>query len=108
MHRFIMIRREGEGAKRIDVVLNWTDTRDDWLRVVRMRGDKFDPRSVLPAKSPVEAFRRLVQVLLDEAKATPLPDRESALGSPFASFEELPLYERMVLMAEAPLSENDA
>ena len=92
----------------VDVVLNWAETGDDRLRVVRMRGDKFDPRSVLPAKSPLEALRRLVQVLLDEAKATPLPARESALGSPFASFEELQLYEHIVLMAEPPPSENGA
>ena len=87
----------------IEVQLGGEDDRE----IVRMRGDKFDPRSVMPAKSPLEAFRRIVQVLLDEAKATPLPDRDSALGNPFASFEELALYERMVLMAEAPLSEND-
>ena len=92
----------------IDVVLNWAETREPRLRVLRMRGDKFDPRRVVDADSPLEAFRRLVETLIERASATPLPDRESALGSPFASFEEMALYERTVLMAESPLSESDA
>lgn len=92
----------------VDVVLNWKETREPKLRLIRMRGDRFDPRRVVRAETALEAFRTLVQTLLERATAVPLPDRESALGSPFASFEELALYERTVLMAESPLSENDA
>ena len=92
----------------VDLVLNWRDARDHRLRVIRMRGDKFDPRRLAPADSPLDSFRKIVSVVLERARAVPLPDRDSALGNPFASFEELALYERGVLMAESPLSENDA
>ena len=73
-----------------------------------MRADKFDPRRIAPADTPLESFRKLVAGLLESTGGTPLPDRDSALGNPFASFDELAIYDRTVLMAEAPLSENDA
>ena len=92
----------------VDLVLNWTDTREPQMRVIRMRADRFDPRRVAPAGSALEAFRQLVGTLLERTGATPLPDRDSVLGNPFASFDEPAVYERIVLMAEAPLSENDA
>lgn len=95
----------------VDLVLNWNQTRETKLRVIRMRGDRFDPRRlVAPAGggTALDAFRTLMGTLLDRSSATALPDRDSAVGIPFASFEELALYERTVLMAESPLSENDA
>jgi membrane associated rhomboid family serine protease len=91
----------------VDLVLNWRDARELRLRVIRMRGDKFDPRRIAPADSPLDSFRKIVSLVLDRAKAVPLPDRDSALGSPFASFQELALYERGVLMAEAPMCDGD-
>jgi membrane associated rhomboid family serine protease len=91
----------------VDLVLNWREAREHRLRVIRMRGDKFDPRRIAPADSPLDSFRKIVAVVLERARATPLPDRDSALGNPFASFQELALYERGVLMAEAPMSEKD-
>jgi membrane associated rhomboid family serine protease len=92
----------------VDLVLNWRDAREHRLRVIRMRGDKFDPRRIAPAESPLDSFRKVVSLVLERAKALPLPDRDSALGNPFASFQELALYERGVLMAESPLADGDA
>ena len=43
---------------------------------------------------------------LERAEAMPLPDRDSVLGRPFASYEDVTAYEKQVLAAEQPLSEN--
>lgn len=91
----------------VDVILNWNETEETGLRVIRLRGDRFDPRRLAPAETPLEAFRVLVGTILDRASATPLPDRDSALGNPFAAFEARSLYERTVLSAESPLTLDD-
>jgi tetratricopeptide (TPR) repeat protein len=91
----------------MDLVLNWKETRETKLRVIRLRGDRFDPRRIVRADTALDAFRALLGTLLERSGATPLPDRDSALGSPFASFEQLSLYERTVLMAESSPWEMD-
>jgi hypothetical protein len=69
--------------------------------VIRLRGDRFDPRRLFPGHaSAVDALRSLVKILIERADATPLPDAESADGRPFASFESPEAYHRKVLLAE--------
>jgi membrane associated rhomboid family serine protease len=92
----------------VDLALNWRDSREGRLRVIRLRGDQFDPRRVMPAHSPLEAFRGLIRMLLERSEAVPLPDRRSALGLPFASFDGLSLYQHTVLVAESLVVENDS
>jgi hypothetical protein len=47
-------------------------------------------------------------MLLERSEAVPLPDRRSALGLPFASFDGLSLYQHTVLVAESLVVENDS
>jgi membrane associated rhomboid family serine protease len=87
----------------VDLVLNWMTPKNETLRVIRMRGDQFDPRRLLAGQtSPTEALRAFVKTLLDRSNAIALPDPEAALGRPFVSFEELPIYQRAVLLVEGP------
>lgn len=85
----------------VDLVLNWMSTTDEPLRVIRLRGDRFDPRRLAPGcPSPVEALRRFLSRLVSASGASPLPDERSAVGQPFASFEDLASYHRDVLMVD--------
>jgi len=87
----------------VDLVLNWMTPKNETLRVIRMRGDQFDPRRVLANQtSPTEALRAFVKTVLDRSNAIALPDSEAALGRPFSSFEELAIYQRAVLLVEGP------
>jgi membrane associated rhomboid family serine protease len=87
----------------VDLVLNWMTTANEKLRVVRLRGDKFDPRNVVSGiDSPSEALRRFLDLLIERAAATPLPDPAAAHGRPFASFSSLADYHRTVLRVEVP------
>jgi membrane associated rhomboid family serine protease len=87
----------------VDLVLNWMTPKNETLRVIRMRGDQFDPRRLLGQHaSAVDALRAFVKALLDRSNAISLPDAEAALGRPFASFDELAIYQRAVLLVEGP------
>jgi hypothetical protein len=86
----------------VDLVLNWMTPKSETLRVIRMRGDRFDPRRVLTGHvSATEALRAFVKTVIDRSGGVALPDPEAALGRPFASFEDLALYQRSVLLVEA-------
>ena len=85
----------------IDLVLNWKSAASDPLRVIRIRGDRFDARAVGGSgESPLDALRSFVGTLLRECRAAPLPDAQSANGMPFASFDDLTSYQRDVLGVE--------
>ncbi len=87
----------------VDLVLDWKAAAGARLRVLRLRTDKFDPRRVVAGvASPVEALRQIVATILSRSSGVPLPDPEAARGMPFASFDALSLYQRLVLMAEGP------
>jgi len=87
----------------VDLVLDWKASAGDRLRVIRMRADRFDPRRVVPGvESPLEALRQMIATVLGRSKGVPLPDPDAARGMPFASFPELALYQRLVLLAEGP------
>lgn len=83
----------------VDVVLNWLDVPDAPLKVIRLRSDGFDPRAVMPGcSSALEALRAMLEQLVTRSGATPLPSRDAALGTPFASFPDIDSYDRDVLM----------
>jgi hypothetical protein len=85
----------------VDLVLNWMSPANETLRVIRLRGDRFDPRRLFPGHaSSVDALRSLVKLLIERADATALPDSESAEGRPYASYEELETYHRTVLLVD--------
>jgi hypothetical protein len=82
----------------IDLVMNWKSAADEPLRVIRIRGDRFDARAFAgDGGSSLDALRAFIAKLLRECGATPLPDEQSANGLPFASFDDLTSYQRGVL-----------
>ncbi len=95
---------EGLGAKPVlvvDLVAGWRRPPSEPLRIVRLRGDCFDPRKVVDSTgSPVDALRDLVDRLLAETGGEPLPDLPAARGRPFAGFRDLAAFEEDVLAAE--------
>lgn len=85
----------------IDLLMNWKSAADEPLKAIRIRGDRFDMRAfAADRESPLDALRTFLATLLRECGATPLPDRESASGLPFASFDDLTSYQRDVLGVE--------
>jgi hypothetical protein len=97
---------QGLGAKPVilvDLVLNWMTPVNETLRVIRLRGDKFDPRRLFANEaSAADALRSLIETVIERSNGKPLPDLGSALGQPFAVFGDLALYQRAVLLAEGP------
>ena len=90
----------------VDLILNWMGLADEPLRIIRLRGDRFDPRRLAPEHAaPVDALRAIIERLLRESDATPLPDLQSAKGLPFAGFDDLTSYHRGVLMVDAENAE---
>jgi hypothetical protein len=82
----------------VDVVLNWKESEESVLRVVRMRSDAFDARDLGSGEAgEVEAFRAFLTELLTRSDAIPLPDFESARGVHLHDFESLEAYQREVL-----------
>jgi membrane associated rhomboid family serine protease len=92
----------------VDLVLNWMSEPPDPIRVIRMRGDRFDPRRFSPGHdSPLDAMRVFTVRLLERSNATALPDTRSVQGTPFASFTDLASYHRTVLSVEEEVAEVD-
>jgi membrane associated rhomboid family serine protease len=93
----------------VDLVLDWKAQAGNKLRVIRLRADRFDPRRLFPeVASPVDAMRRLVFQILTLSRGVPLPDADAARGMPFASFPEVALYQRLVLLADGPPTQSPA
>jgi len=90
----------------VDLVLNWMSEPSEPLKVIRMRGDQFDPRALAPGKdSPLDAMRSFTSLLLQRCNGTALPDAGSVRGTPFASFADLASYHRTVLSVDEASSE---
>ncbi len=82
----------------VDLVLNWMSESSEPLKVIRLRGDQFDPRQFATGQdSPLDAMRSFTTRLLKRSNATALPDVGSVQGTPFASFADLSSYHRTVL-----------
>jgi len=72
------------------------------LGVIRLRGDRFDPGSLVPnATGPLDALRCLVEGLLSRSGGRPLPDAAGAAARPVRIFESLEAYHEEVLRAVA-------
>lgn len=86
----------------VDLLLNWRATDDGPLRIVRLRSDAFDVRTLVPEhrERPMEAFRALVDRLLERSGADPLPGPDAARGRPFARFRDPVAYHRGVLQVD--------
>ena len=94
----VAIQGEQRPVMLIDLVLNWSSGDEGKLRVIRLRGDRFDPRRfAAQGLSPLDAVRELITTLLDRSGATPLPDRDSACGFPFTAFPDIASYQRAIL-----------
>jgi hypothetical protein len=92
----------------VDLVLNWMSEPPEPLRVIRMRGDQFDPRRFSPGHdSPLDAMRSFTARLLELSNATALPDTRSVQGAPFASFADLASYHRTVFSVEEEIAETE-
>jgi hypothetical protein len=100
---------DGLGSKFVivvDLVLNWMAESSEPLKVIRMRGDRFDPRQFSPGHdSPLDAMRSFTAQLLERSNATALPDMRSVRGVPFASFPDLASYHRTVFSVEEEIAE---
>jgi hypothetical protein len=82
----------------IDLLANWNAPEAEVLQGVRLRSDRFDPRRLVAGESdPQRAFRALIGRLLEASRGQPLPSADHALGEPFARYESLADYERIVL-----------
>ncbi len=82
----------------VDLILNWMSGSSEPLKLIRLRGDQFDPRQFAAGvDSALDAMRSFTTRLLARSHATALPDTRSVHGTPFASFPDLASYQRTVL-----------
>ena len=82
----------------IDLLLNWTDIDDEVLQVIRLRGDRFDPRTITgDGVRRAEAYRVFLRRLYAVTRAQPLPDERAASGGQMRVFESIEAYQTKVL-----------
>jgi len=92
----------------VDLVLNWMSGSSEPLKLIRLRGDQFDPRQFATGKdSPLDAMRSFTTGLLERSNATALPDTRSVQGTPFASFPDLASYHRTVLAVDEEFDDSN-
>ena len=89
---------EDSGAIFIDLIFNWSRRQDERLEIVRLRADEIDLQSLVTSRPNLcSDLSSLLGDILERARAIPLPDPESALGTRIARFESQEHYERSVL-----------
>lgn len=87
----------GKAVLLIDLAIGFTKRGDGELRIVRLRADEFDPRTLFEGHaSPLAALRALVAALRARTRGVALP-RESEPSAPFRIYAELADYEREAL-----------
>jgi len=81
----------------VDLLLDspWGDRKA--IRAVRLLSNTFDPRTLVGGQDQLQAFRTFLKHVLDVSEAVPLPDPDSARGTPFQSFTTIGAYQREVL-----------
>lgn len=85
----------------IDLVVDGAGSEQP-LRVLRLRSDRFSPRRFFPqAGGPLDALRRLVQLVLSRCDARPLPDAEAAAARPVRVYDSVEAYHAAVLRPAA-------
>jgi hypothetical protein len=88
---------DGKAFVVVDLMLDppWSDRAK--LRVIRLRSNTFDPRTLVAIDDAQEAFRRFLADLIDESGAVGLPDPDGARGRPFRRYRGLIEFESEVL-----------
>jgi hypothetical protein len=82
----------------IDLLMDVREVDGAPLRLVRLRGDEFDPRQLMPdAPDAGAALQAFLGTLMERTRAMPLPDPEAALGLIVPRFDTLDEYEQQVL-----------
>jgi len=79
----------------IDLVLNWSASGGETLRIVRLRSDRFETSG--GAADDPRPLRSFVARLLSRSGALPLPGREAVEGDSFRYYDHLDAYQREVL-----------
>jgi hypothetical protein len=86
----------------MDLVLNWDADPDEPFKVIRLRGNHFDPLSLSPeAPSPLQALKDMITTLSQRSGAKALPTEAAVSGDPFLRFDDMAQYERAVLGVQA-------
>jgi len=90
------LSQSGKAVLLIDLAIGFAKA-DGELRIVRLRADEFDPRTLIENQSsPLVALRALVAALRARTRAVALP-RETQPSAPFRIYTELADYEREAL-----------
>ncbi|HEU4430785.1 MAG TPA: hypothetical protein VFT98_18635, partial [Myxococcota bacterium] len=90
------LSQSGKAVLLIDLAIGFAKA-DGELRIVRLRADEFDPRTLVEGQSsPLAALRALVAELRARTRGAALP-RETEPNAPFRIYTELAEYEREAL-----------
>lgn len=82
----------------IDLLMNVRSDDETPVRIVRLRGDEFDPLTLMPDESDSStAFQAFLARLMEYTHAIALPDPKAALGLVVPHFDSLEAYEQQVL-----------
>jgi membrane associated rhomboid family serine protease len=81
----------------VDLLVGWRSLEGGELRCVRLRSDRFDPRSIAPAPDPLSALRAFVAQLVAATGAAPLHAADPAHQGALSPFADVATYEREVL-----------
>ena len=82
----------------MDLVLNWKADPAEPLKLIRIKGNLFDPLSLAPeAESPLHALKEIIATIADRSGAECLPDSAAVAGDPFRRFQDLAQYEQAIL-----------
>jgi len=85
----------------VDLVLNWNSRFDEPLKVIRIRGNQFDPLSLVPgAPSPLQALKDMIATISGRSGAESLPSEAALDGTPFHRCEDLAQFESEILGVE--------
>jgi hypothetical protein len=91
----------GKAVLLIDLAIGYAAGEGE-MRVVRLRADAFDPRTLVEGQaSPLGALRALVATLRARTRGAALP-REHDANAPFKIYADLASYEREALGAVRP------
>jgi hypothetical protein len=86
----------------MDLVLNWDADPAEPFKVIRIRGNNFDPLLLSPeAPSPLQALKDMIATLSQRSGAKALPSEAAVSGDPFLRFDDIAQYEQAVLGVEA-------
>jgi membrane associated rhomboid family serine protease len=78
----------------VDVFVTDPANSESGLCIYRLRGDRFDPRRLVPyEKDPMAALRSFLEQILERTQARPLPDPAAARANPVKVFESLEAYQ---------------